>query len=275
MLQEGVWYGVPDVGKPTDLKRRKLAEAALAVARDASLPAFVLDYVADNKSMNDVFRRATKLGATAYPARAKGFGLNKVPKTPRRPYREEAGSILSLKDVNNFIVIRDSSGFGRQDEFALKMHQNNYDMVIVDVQHGDEPLTKQAVETLKYKISGGKRPVLAYINIGAAESYRYYWQSGWGQGSPPWIEMSYPENPDAYYVEFWDPEWQDIIAGGDELLHLRDHRLGVRRRPAGRPRHLQVLRRRYRPGRPVTHPGLFAAAQDSCRSSTTNPCSAG
>ena len=39
--------------------------------------------------------------------------------------------------------------------------KKNYDAVIVDVFHGRLPLTRQAVETLKYKKIGSRRLVLA------------------------------------------------------------------------------------------------------------------
>ena len=53
--------------------------------------------------------------------------------------------------------------------------------------------------------------VLAYINIGEAESYRTYWQDGWDAEPPGWI---LGDDPDGYIdnfpVAFWHAEWREI-----------------------------------------------------------------
>ncbi len=217
ILQEAVWYGIPEIGdKTADTRRDKALERLETARRVAALPVMVLDYVTGNDQLDAVFRAATKRGFMAYPARGKDMALNALPRVPRRPYRESALSVLSLNDARNFVVLRDSSRFGRQDAFALTMHGTNYDVVVVDVFQGTTPLTRQAVETLKYKKSGARRLVLAYLNLGAAESYRYYWQPDWTEGSPSWIREPLPGNPDAHRVEYWNPEWQAIISGNTD-----------------------------------------------------------
>lgn len=41
-------------------------------------------------------------------------------------------------------------------------------------------LSAAAVGALKERSAGGRRLVVAYLSIGEAESYRFYWQSAWG-----------------------------------------------------------------------------------------------
>ena len=86
-------------------------------------------------------------------------------------------------------------------------------MVIVDVFHNRMPLSRQAVETLKYKKIGTKRLVLAMMNLGAGESYAYYWKNNWQEGYPEWIDAPVRGDPDRYNVKFWHPGWQQIING--------------------------------------------------------------
>jgi len=93
------------------------------------------------------------------------------------------------------------------------MHDTNYDMVVVEVFHGRRPLSRRAVETLKYKKIGTKRLVLAYMDVGSAAAYHYYWQPGWREGSPAWISAPQRDDPDRYRVEFWQPDWQQVIFG--------------------------------------------------------------
>jgi uncharacterized protein (TIGR01370 family) len=99
------------------------------------------------------------------------------------------------------------------DQFALKMDETNYDMLAVEVFHGRKPLSRQAVETLKYKKIGAKRLVLAYMDIGSAASYYYYWRPEWREGSPSWIVAAMRDDPDRYNVEYWQNEWQQIFVG--------------------------------------------------------------
>jgi len=34
----------------------------------------------------------------------------------------------------------------------------------------------------------GPRPVLAYLSIGQAEDYRFYWEPAWRTAPPEWLE---------------------------------------------------------------------------------------
>ena len=214
IIQEAMFFGVPEFDKPTDNDRREKLLSLADVARANGLGVFVIDYgtsaatIAESRRLNS----ARKFMSIVAPAR--GLELNRLPTYIDRPEGENPKSIISMRDVRNFAYLRDSSAFGRQDQFALALHDKNYDLVVVDVFHRTgEPLTKQAVETLKYKKIGARRLVLAYLNIGTAASYRYYWRPHWTEGSPLWINAPYPGDPDRYYVEYWAPEWQQVITG--------------------------------------------------------------
>ena len=139
--------------------------------------------------------------------------LGSLPPYPKRPFGEDSKSTLSLKDVSTFAYITNSAAFGRESEFAMKMHGTNYDLMVVDVMHGRKPLSKRAVVTLKYKQICGKRLVFATANISAAASYRFYWKDTWREGSPDWISAPLRDDPDSHYVQFWRPEWQRLITG--------------------------------------------------------------
>ena len=51
--------------------------------------------------------------------------------------------------------------------------------------------------------------ILAYIDIGQAEDWRWYWQSGWKIGEPDWIVGGDPDDWEGCYpVAYWDPAWK-------------------------------------------------------------------
>ncbi len=64
-------------------------------------------------------------------------------------------------------------------------------------------------EVLDMKQSG--KSLLAYLSIGEAETYRFYWQGSWNGNPPAWLGPFNPNFPDNYKVRYWMPEWQDII----------------------------------------------------------------
>jgi cysteinyl-tRNA synthetase, unknown class len=216
VLQEGMFYGYPLFGKPTEKERQERLLKLMAVAKSNRLKVLVMDFAKDTKTIDAAYRRNARKGFVPYVAFARGLDLNALPRYPKRPYREAAGSVLSARDVRNFLYLRDSLPFGRQDQFAMAMHGTNFDMIAVETFHGRKPLSKQAVATLRYKKAGGRRLVFAIADIGTAATYSYYWKSWWREGVPLWIKSPYPANPDRYFVQYWNPEWQKVITGDTE-----------------------------------------------------------
>ena len=213
VIQESTFYGVPAIGSASVDERKTPLLGNLDIAKANRLPAMTIDYAKTPKMIDDALRLTKQKGFIPFVSPARP--LSSLPPYPRRPINENSKSVVSLSDIKNFLYLPESTGFGREDEYALALHGTNYDMLIVDVFHGRTLLSKRAVETMKYKKIGAKRLVLARLNIGTAEAYRYYWKPGWREGSPPWIGANYPSNPDRYYVQFWKPEWQALISGGN------------------------------------------------------------
>lgn len=68
---------------------------------------------------------------------------------------------------------------------------------------------------------GGPKIVLAYMSIGEAETYRWYWRPHWDAdqdgrpepGAPAWLDAMNPEWEGNYKVRYWEPAWQSIIFG--------------------------------------------------------------
>jgi cysteinyl-tRNA synthetase len=77
-------------------------------------------------------------------------------------------------------------------------------------------LTAEEVGRLKVKPDGSRRTVLAYLSIGEAEVYRYYWQWYWflDEFAPAWRGTPNKEWQGNYDVRYWHEEWQDIIFRG-------------------------------------------------------------
>ncbi len=214
VLQEGILYGHKESCTATEPDRRDHLLSLTKLAQRNRLKVLALDYCDRGKAIGQAYREHAAKGHLAYVAPDRGLDLNRLAASPRRPVNENPDSIVSMRQVRNFAYLRDSSAYGRQDEFALAMHGTNYDMLVVDVFHRPgEPLSKRAVETLKFKKIGARRLVLAYLNIGTAAAYQYFWKPHWRPGSPLWVSAPVRGDPDSYHVEYWRPEWQALITG--------------------------------------------------------------
>jgi cysteinyl-tRNA synthetase len=57
--------------------------------------------------------------------------------------------------------------------------------------------------------------ILAYVDIGQAEDWRWYWQEGWQPGNPAWIVGEDPNGwAGDYPVAYWDSAWEEIAIDG-------------------------------------------------------------
>jgi cysteinyl-tRNA synthetase, unknown class len=114
-----------------------------------------------------------------------------------------------------------------------RLHQA-LDMMVVDYsRNGAEgrAFNSAEVEAIRRRPDGSARIVLAYLSVGEAENYRYYWWSHWTTMPPAWLG---PENPNwrgNFPVRFWHPDWLRIILDPDPstLERLAETRLAWRK----------------------------------------------
>ncbi len=124
------------------------------------------------------------------------------------------GSRLPVSVVNDYL-------YQLQEIDLEAIGRTAYDLVVIDyAAEGDEASAFTAAEISALKQSpGGERIVLAYLSIGEAEDYRFYWQEGWKPGNPRWLGAENPDWEGNFQVQYWDPAWQEIVfAYLDRLL---------------------------------------------------------
>jgi len=154
-------------------------------------------------------------------------GPNETPTPSTAP--TGATELLSLSQVRYWAYqIQDLSEPGAVDKLA----SSHYDMLVLeptrtdwssDDRHFD---TKGMVSQLRdSKASDGvhRKLVIAYIDIGEAEDWRWYWtwSEEWPYGEPhpaDWPDYILTHDPDGwegcYPVAYWDEEWKDIVIYG-------------------------------------------------------------
>lgn len=118
---------------------------------------------------------------------------------------------LSLNDVNDFLIQLKNIDLN-------EIGNTKFDLVIIDYSRGGNDRFRYD-EIMQLKNSpGGPKIVLAYMSIGEAETYRWYWDNSWDAdndgipdaGAPSWLG---PRNPEwgSYKVKYWEPGWKAII----------------------------------------------------------------
>lgn len=132
---------------------------------------------------------------------------------PENIQDENANDILKFADAKNYLYLINASAYRTKKQYLDAVAATNYDLVAIDLYYENVKLTAKEVAPLKIKANGGKRLVLSYMNIGAAENWRYYWKKGWKINNPLWIKKKYQGYDDEFYVQYWHPEWQKIITG--------------------------------------------------------------
>ena len=112
-----------------------------------------------------------------------------------------------------------SWGYQLQKIDIAKAAASPFDLLVVDYSRdgsAENALTPAEVARLQQKPDGSRRLVIAYISIGEAESYRYYWDDAWKRTKPRWLLGENPEWEENYSVCFWEPEWQALMCGSRE-----------------------------------------------------------
>ena len=103
-----------------------------------------------------------------------------------------------------------------QAETVARIAASKYDLVVLDFIPSEINNTTYPIAEVVEQLHNVPHPklVIAYIDIGQAEEYRTYWQTGWSLGNPEWIVGVDPDGWEGNFpVAYWWDEWQKIWLG--------------------------------------------------------------
>lgn len=211
--REDLFYGYNNDDVPTPSSEHNNMISFMNIAENNGIEVLAADYCSSKSFIDDSYSQNAKNGYISFAAESRK--LNNIPLYPKNPYNVNSLNIISLKEAKNFLYLINPSSFSNKDSFLDSIRKTNYDIVVIDLFYDNEVLTFDEIKSLKNKINGGSRLVIAYISIGEAENYRYYWQENWKINNPSWLKEKNPDWPDNYKVQYWNQEWQNIIYGND------------------------------------------------------------
>ena len=130
----------------------------------------------------------------------------------------EATAAPTLDGIGSF-------GYQLQNPDISQLAVSSYELVIIDYSRdGSDAQAFSATEIATLKNSGKK--VLAYLSIGEAEEYRFYFKSAWTRAqkrgpcgrvparrAPAWLDEVNRDFCGNYKVKYWDRQWQRLVFG--------------------------------------------------------------
>ncbi|NTV83242.1 MAG: hypothetical protein HGA23_02945 [Bacteroidales bacterium] len=172
----------------------------------------VADYVTDDSDIPDAISRNQNEGFICFPRKGDNYDYSQVPDSV---IHGNSLDINTLEQAENYLYLISTDDFSSRQEMMNKLISTDFDLLLIDLFFEDTALSSSEIQQLKLKANGAERLLIAYINIGSAETFRYYWQDDWRLHHPSWIKKKYEGYEDEFWVEFWNKEWQDIIFGND------------------------------------------------------------
>lgn len=125
---------------------------------------------------------------------------------------------INLAEVDHWLYLIDVN---LEEQTVEQIVDSAYDMVVLDFISSEENNTDYPMEDVISQLHDAPQPklVIAYIDIGQAESYRTYWQQGWEVGDPEWIVSADPDGwEENFPVAYWYDEWHSIWLGDSGYL---------------------------------------------------------
>ncbi|MFX0115660.1 MAG: endo alpha-1,4 polygalactosaminidase [Candidatus Hodarchaeota archaeon] len=218
--REDLFYGYSDDNIATpDVVNQELIQF-MDRAEVEELEVLVTDYCSTESFVDHSYSENAARGYTSFAADSRA--LDRLPEYPDRPYNENAMNITSLDEAKNFLYLINPSLFSTKEGFLDTLRATTYDLIIMDLFYEEGELNQTEIASLKIKANGGAtRLIIAYMSIGEAEDYRYYWESSWETAQPSWLVEENPDWEGNYKVQYWDSNWQDIFFGNEDSYARR------------------------------------------------------
>lgn len=212
--QEDLFYGYDEDDQATPSIDNEYLRAFLDISKNTGNRILVTDYCSTPAKMDDSYSENNENGYVSFSADKRD--LNNIPNYPTTVYAENNADINNLSEVKNFLYLINPENFDSKSDFINSISLTSYDLLIMDLFfHDGTEFTISEIDQLKSKANGGSRLVIAYMSIGEAEDYRYYWNSDWNSNKPVWLKEENPDWEGNFKVEYWNQEWQSIIYGND------------------------------------------------------------
>jgi len=210
---EDLFYGYNNDDELTPGDERDYLIIFCDIFEQNNLEVLTIDYCSTHDKMDSSYAWNHAKGYISFAAPERE--LNVIPDYPPQPFNVNSDDIATFHDAQNFLYLINPEEFPTKQSFINAVSATNYDLIIMDCFWGDQTFSGSEIAQLKTKQNNGQRLVIAYLSIGEAENYRYYWQENWEDNPPDWLGEENPNWEGNFKVHYWDENWKNIIFGTD------------------------------------------------------------
>lgn len=213
VMAESIFYGYGmEMDGESPASEQEEYKRLLNDAREYGLTVLSLDYCTKKENVEESYK---KNGWQKYVGWASTRrNLDYIPDAV--PNKVNNKDCHKLSDIKNYMVILNPQNYPTKNLYLSTIADTDYDLIIVDLYYGGVPLTVSDIELIRYKANGGRRLVAAYMSVGEAEDYRYYWQPEWNDNPPDWLDAANDDWAGSYRAKYWRREWKDLLYGSKE-----------------------------------------------------------
>ncbi len=213
--QESLFYGHKKDNVKTNQSVSKTLISYLEISQKQDNMIFVTDYCSDLEKVKDSKHKNSSYDFVSFAAPDRDLTI--IPELNQTTDKLSGKDIINLNDANNFLFFLNYENYPTKQSVVSAISDSDYDIVFIDMFFNDgTPYSKSMIERLKIKANGSKRLVLAYMSIGEAEDYRFYWNPSWKQEQPEWLDKENKNWPGNFKVKYWEKDWQNIIYGNTD-----------------------------------------------------------
>ena len=210
MLIEDVFYGEDGINSKTSSGDTKIMKKAIKSAQGGGLKTFNMEYCNKSSCKSKIKEKVKSLGTACYIAPS--MELDSLPKVSN----SNSDDCNRLSQVKNFAaILNPDNKYSSKSSYLKAIKNSNYDLIFIDMYFNGSKLSKDDVLSLKKKNNGGKRYICAYVSVGEAEDYRYYWKSTYKKKQPLWMATENKAWKGNYKVLYWTKQWKNILYGSD------------------------------------------------------------
>ncbi len=119
------------------------------------------------------------------------------------PIPGAAGGSFPLPRVSSW-------GYQLQEAHPDEIASAGFGLIVIDYSRDGTDAGMYPRAEIEAIAAAGMIPI-AYISIGEAEDYRFYWKTEWKRHPPAWLGRINPDWSGNYKVRYWDPAWKEIV----------------------------------------------------------------
>lgn len=126
---------------------------------------------------------------------------------------DSARNVFQVADAKNILIMTDDSRYDSKDSFVHELSKTNYDIIVINpLFRASQRFSPDDIRMLQFKKNGGRRLLIAAMNVSETTPKDYFWNRRWKIGNPSWLVRSSFVDADGVITEYWNENWRRIIS---------------------------------------------------------------